>query len=303
MQSKRQTSSYLKTRFREIGIQPNARFGQNFLIDLNLIDVLVNAAAIDSNDVVLEVGTGTGSLTGKLAKRAKHVITVEIDKQLSQLAQEELIEATNITFLTNDALRNKNNLSNELLDTIREALDVEPRPGFKLVANLPYCVATPVISNLLMSEFMPDSITVTIQKELADRLIAVPSTKDYGSLSVIVQSLCFAQIVRELPPSVFWPQPKVNSAIIQLILDRQKLDRISDLSFFHHFVRRLFLHRRKFLRSGLVGAWKGELTKQDIDELMAAMELGPNSRAEELTIEQILKLSDLCQEKLKQAEA
>ena len=160
---------------------------------------------------------------------------------------------------------------------------------FKLVANLPYAVATPIISNLLGAETVPASMTVTIQKELADRIVAVPRTKDYGSLSIWVQSQCYAAIVRELAPSVFWPRPKVNSAIVQIVLDHHRRQQIGDLAGFHDFTRGIFLHRRKFLRSSLISSQK-QLTKSDVDALMEELELGPESRAEELSIDQMLNL-------------
>ena len=291
MKSARQTISYLQQRFREIGIRPNTRHGQNFLIDLNLIEFLAYSADIQKNDVVLEVGTGMGSLTAKLAERACQVVTVEIDEQLSNLAQEELSAADNVTFLQQDALRNKNSLHENVLDTVRQKLSEGEGRAFKLVANLPYNIATPVISNLLLSDPYPDAMTVTIQKELADRLTASPSTKDYGSLSVWVQSVAFTAILRELPPSVFWPRPKVTSAIVQIVSDPQKRAMITDLGFFHRFVRTIFLHRRKFLRGSLLSAHKHELDKPDVDAIMRALEFGTDSRAEQLSIEQLYQLS------------
>ena len=164
MKSKRQTLSFLQSRFREIGIRPNTKHGQNFLIDLNLVDFVAEAANIQPNDVVMEVGTGTGSLTAQLAERAAEVITVEIDQQLHNLAREELFEVDNITFLQQDVLKNKNNFAPNVLDVIAERVTADR--GFKLVANLPYNVATPVMSNLLLLDTYPDSMTVMIQKEL-----------------------------------------------------------------------------------------------------------------------------------------
>jgi 16S rRNA (adenine1518-N6/adenine1519-N6)-dimethyltransferase len=292
MKTQRQTVSFLRQRFREIGLRPDTRHGQNFLIDLNLVDFLSRVADIEPNDVVLEVGTGTGSLTGRLAERAAAVITVEISEQLSQMAQDVLRDASNVVFLQRDVLKNKNTIDPVILDIVRVHVGAGPRRRFKLVANLPYNVATPVISNLLLADPYPHSMTVTIQKELAERITAAPGTKDYGSLSVWVQSVCFAAILRELPPSVFWPRPKVTSAILQIVSDPQKRSAIPDLPFFHAFARGLFLHRRKFLRGSLAAMWKDKLNKTDIDAIMSAMQLGPDSRAEQLTVPQI---QSLCQ--------
>ncbi len=290
MASHKQTVSFLRGKFQEIGFRPYAKHGQNFLIDLNLLDLLVRTADVQPNDVVLEVGTGTGSLTVRLAEQAGAVVTVEIDPHLAQLASEQFDPGAPITLLRQDALRNKNNFAPLVLDTIRTHIANIPGARFKLVANLPYSVATPVISNLLKSDLPPISMTVTIQKELAERLVATPRTKDYSSLSVWVQSQCQATIVRELAPTVFWPRPKVTSAIVHLVLDPAKRAAIHDLDQFHAFVRGVFLHRRKFLRSALLSAFT-ELDKPTVDRVMEQLQLGPETRAEELTVEQIHALS------------
>ena len=296
--SQRQTLTFLTRRLKEIGIQPNSRHGQNFLIDLNLVQLLVDSAELDERDVVLEVGTGTGSLTALMAQRAGHVITVEIDAALHQLAREESVDYENITFLHMDALRNKNNLRPELIEKVQEQLAAIPSSRFKLAANLPYNIATPIISNLLLTPMTPVSMTVTIQKELADRIIAPPSTKDYSALSVWIQSLCHAEIVRVMPPTVFWPRPKVNSAIIKIVPDEKLRSRIPDLEFYHQHVRAMFFHRRKFLRSVILSAYKGKLDKPAVDEIMESQHLGPTSRAEELTIDQMLSLAEAVRDRL-----
>ena len=226
----RQTKTFLLERFREMGIRPATRHGQNFLIDLNLVQLIIDAADITADDVVLEVGTGTGSLTALMAERAAAVVTVEIDAHLFELASEQLIDLPNVTMLQFDALRNKNNFDDRVMDAVGEHLTAAPDRRFKLVANLPYNIATPVISNLLLARHVPHSMTVTIQKELADRIIAAPSTKDYSALSVWIQSQCTAEIVRLMPPSVFWPEPKVTSAILHIVVDPAKRARIKDLT-------------------------------------------------------------------------
>jgi 16S rRNA (adenine1518-N6/adenine1519-N6)-dimethyltransferase len=295
--SARQTSSFLRQRFAEAGIRPNTRHGQNFLIDLNLVRLLADAADLDRRDVVLEVGTGTGSLTALLAERAAAVVSVEVDRQLHQLALEELSELPNVTLLCQDALKNKNQLQANMLETVRQRMADVPHSRFKVAANLPYSVATPVISNLLAWPLVPDSITVTIQKELADRIMARPSTKDYGALSMWIQSQCEIELIRELPPSVFWPRPKVTSTILQIRPRPEKRRAIRDPVFFHQFVRALFLHRRKFLRSELVAAFK-QLTKPVADQIIAGQGLSPDARAEQLTWEQALALAEVVQSRI-----
>ena len=287
-----QTQSFLIRRFAEVGLEPNTKHGQNFLIDLNLARMLVDAAQLEAQDVVLEVGTGTGSLTSMVAPLVAAVVTIEIDARLHQLASEELIDFENVRLLCQDALRNKNNFDPRLLAALRDELAAEAGRRLKLVANLPYNIATPVISNLLAGELVPDSMTVTIQKELGDRIMARPSTKDYSALSVWMQAQCAIELVRVMPPTVFWPRPKVNSAILHIVVDRQRRDRIPDLAFFHEFVRAMFFHRRKFLRSELASAFKGQLTKTDADEIMRSLDMGSTTRAEELNVDAMLRLCE-----------
>src|SRR5687768_3876197 len=229
MPAPRQTVSYLVGRFREVGLRPDARHGQNFLVDLNLLELLARTADPGPNDVILEVGTGTGSLTGMLAESAAAVVSVEIDEHLHQLASEALFDCENVTLLHQDALRNKNHIHPNELAALHEKLAEAPGRQLKLAANLPYSIATPIVSNLLSTEMTPVSMTVTIQKELAERMTARPSTKDYSALSVWVQSLCDAEVIRVMPPSVFWPRPNVESAIVHIVPQDEKRRRIPDV--------------------------------------------------------------------------
>jgi len=292
----RQTLSFLMRRFKEAGIRPRVKFGQNFLIDLNLLHVLFEAAAITRDDVVLEVGTGTGSLTALLAGRAAAVVTVEVDPQMFQLASEELHRCDNVVMLQVDALKNKNRISPAVLDGVRAQLAAGQGRRLKLVANLPYNIATPILSNLLDEDIPPLSMTATIQKELADRITARPGNKDYSALSIWIQSQCRVEILRVLPPEVFWPRPKVSSAFIQITPDETLRRRIADRAFFHDFVRAMFLHRRKFLRSQLAIAAKDRLDKPEVDALLARQNLPGTLRAEQLDVEAMLALGEAVRE-------
>ena len=293
MSVQRQTVSFLKQRFADVGLRPDSRHGQNFLIDLNLVDILVAAGQLAKQDFVLEVGTGTGALTARIADEAGFVLSVEIDEHLHQMASEELFGRTNVELLKQDVLKNKNRLEANVLDRISQGLAQPGISSFKFVANLPYNIATPLISNLLKTDTVPDRMAVTIQKELADRIVAGPNTKDYGALSVWVQSLGHAEILRVLPPTVFWPRPKVHSAIIVVVPDPAKRKQIPEIQEFNTLVRALFLHRRKFLRSNLLDALKGRLGKPEVDKIMERRGLGPDSRSEQLSVEEF-RLLYLC---------
>lgn len=287
----RQTVSYVANRLKAAGLRPVNRFGQNFLVDLNLIDLIARSADIGPRDVVLEVGTGTGSLTARMAKRAAMVVTVEIDENLAELARQEFATLPNVTLLQTDALKNKNTLHPDVVRTVQESLArVGPEARLKLVANLPYNVATPIISNMLQFDPVPERIVVTIQRELADRITAQPSTKDYSALSIWVQTLAVPKIVRVLPPSVFWPRPKVHSAILQIDPSDELRARVPDLDFYHRTVRALYFHRRKFLRSVIVSAMKERMDKAQVDQVLADLGLSPTARAEELSVEQTIEL-------------
>lgn len=293
MTEHRQTASYLSKRLAAAGLRPVSRYGQNFLIDLNLVDLIARSAEMRKNDVVLEIGTGVGSLTSKLADQAGAVLSVEIDENLHRLASEELDGRPNVRLVHGDALKNKNTLRPDIMEQIRDAMSrIGEDARFLLVANLPYNVATPIISNLLLETPPPDVMVVTIQKELGDRMVAEPKTKDYGALSVWIQSLCKAEVVRVLAPKVFWPRPKVHSAIIRLDLVPEWRDKFVDLKHFHQLTRALFFHRRKFLRSVAISAMKGKLDKSQVDEVLQALGHGETARTEELSVQQVQTLAE-----------
>ena len=207
---------------------------------------------------------------------------------MADLAAEQLVDCDNVTLLRQDALRGKHRLDATLCATVAEQLAADADRRFKLVANLPYNVATPICANLLALERPPVSMTVTIQKELADRFVAKPRSKDYGALSVWIQAQARPRIVRVMPPQVFWPRPKVHSAIVHVSLTPQRRAAIADLSAFHEFTRAMFAHRRKYLRSVLVSAFKGRLGKPDVDAVLKEFGLGPSARAEELEVSLIV---------------
>jgi 16S rRNA (adenine1518-N6/adenine1519-N6)-dimethyltransferase len=297
-----QTRSYLMKKFEAMGIHPQTRLGQNFLIDLNLLRLLHEAGNIGKNDVILEVGTGTGSLTAPMSDKAAAVITIELDPVMQDLAKQELFGRKNIRLLKFDILKNKNRLREEVLEAVRDELALPGIDGekrqFKLVANLPYSIATPLISNLLLIDTPPSLMCVTIQKELADRIVAKPQTKDWGALSLWMQAQCSVEIVRIMPPTVFWPRPKVESAIVRLTLDEKRRKKIPDLKFYNEFCRAIFFHRRKFLRAELCSAFKTTIPKERIDGIMDDMQFAATTRAETLPLKTMQRLCELCRQEL-----
>ena len=294
----RQTVSFIRNRFDEAGLRPVTRFGQNFLVDLNLLELLARSGEVGGDDVILEVGTGLGSLTALVAPAAAEVVTVEIDPHVFMLAQEELAVHENVTMLQQDVLRNKNSFAQNVLDTLKEKLAVSANRRLKLLANLPYNVATPIISNLLRTDLNPNLIVVTIQKELGDRIVANPGTKDYGALSIWIQAQADAEIVRVMSPKVFWPRPKVLSAIVSIRPNEEKRSRIPNLEYFHWFTRAMFFHRRKFMRSVILSAFKKRLDKPTVDEVMSEMSLGADARSEQLSVEEMIQLGELLRDRL-----
>ncbi len=289
----RQTLSYLRTLFEERGIKPKNKLGQNFLIDLNLLDLLLRAAELTPEDLALEVGSGTGSLTVRLTEQAGAVVSVELDPAFASLTAEAVAERLNVVLLHSDVLKNKNELSPAVLEAVRELGAKVGTKRTKLVANLPYAVAVPVISNLLLSDVAVERMVVTVQWEIAERLLARPGTKDYGALAVLVQSLAHVELVRQLPPAVFWPRPQVSSAIVLVRPDAALRQHVGDPLRFRNFLRDLYVHRRKNLRGALVSMPGSKLEKPEVDARLAELGIEGTLRAETLGKEEHLRLCEV----------
>ncbi len=290
--SPRQTLSYLRNLFETRGIQPKNKLGQSFLIDLNLLDILVQAAELTPSDLVLEIGSGTGGLTARLADQAGAVLAVEIDPAFVDLLGETL-DRPNVRIVHADVLKNKNEINAEVVGRLEEMKRLSGWKALKLVANLPYAVAVPVIGNLLISNLSFERMVVTVQWEIAERLLAEPGTKAYGSLAVLVQSLADVSLIRRLPPSVFWPRPKVASAIVLIRPNQGKRDRVGDVMRFRRFLRDLYVHRRKNLRGALVGLPGRRREKAEVDRLLDQLGIAGTLRAEMLDVEQHSRLCEV----------
>jgi 16S rRNA (adenine1518-N6/adenine1519-N6)-dimethyltransferase len=198
----------------------------------------------------------------------------------------------NVQVLKCDALAGKHTLNPEVMRTVGAARGAKPGRRLKVVANLPYQIATPVISNFLVHpELVPELMVVTVQRELAERLCAQPGSAAYGAVSVVVQALADVSIIRFLPPSVFWPPPKVDSAVIAIRSNPVKRAAVGDVAWFHELVRRVFLHRRKYLRHALAGIWRDSWTKSDVDTWLEAQGYSGQLRAERLDFEEFRELA------------
>jgi 16S rRNA (adenine1518-N6/adenine1519-N6)-dimethyltransferase len=306
--SPRQTLSYLRTLFEERGIQPKNKLGQNFLIDLNLLDLVLRSAEISSADLVLEVGSGTGGLTMRLLEHAGAVVSVEIDSAYFSLTEEAVnnhfalfppepgragTPRENVRLIHADVLAGKNTLNPDVLQAVPELSSQATTTNVKLVANLPYAVAVPVLANLLLSDLHVERMVVMVQWEIAERLTACPGSHAYAALAVLVQSLADVTIVRRVPPASFWPRPEVDSAIVQIRPDPARREHVGDVVRFRNFLRDLYVHRRKNLRGALAGLPNGRLPKAEVDSKLAGLDINGTIRAENLDLEQHLRLSQV----------
>ena len=288
----RQTRTHLIELFKKHGFNPRGDLGQNFLIDLNIIEFVVREAELTKQDIVLEVGSGTGGMTTFMAIEAGHVVSVEYDTNMYQLAHNQTEYLDNVTLLNVDALKTKNQIQPVVIEELRKRLKEFPGSGIKLVANLPYNIATPLISNLVATELPWERIVATIQLELAERMIATPGRGKYGSLSVWLQSQCKVKLIKRMSPKVFWPRPQVDSAVVKIAPQPEKRDLIKDRAFFHDFVRRVFHQRRKLLRGVVCGMYRKQLSKPAVDALMAEEGLSKEDRAEEMEVDQLVSLAN-----------
>ncbi len=291
MQSKHQIRELLDS----AGVRPNKRFGQNFLIDLNLMRLLIDTANIQNNDVVLEVGPGTGSLTQAIAEKAGFCVSVEIDAVLANIAKGQLADKSNVEIIAADVLKNKFEIEPVVIDALNRARAIH-NGRLLLVANLPYIAATPLIINLVTGPVIADAMFVTIQKEVADRMISQPGIKDYGILSILMAATGEAKHIRTLKPTVFWPQPQVNSAFISYVRDPEKVKAIKSVEMLSRVAGALLQHRRKMLKSccKLTADQLGEI--KNWPEIFNQLNIDPEIRPDNLTPEQFVAIANLCWE-------
>jgi 16S rRNA (adenine1518-N6/adenine1519-N6)-dimethyltransferase len=273
------------------GVGPNKRLGQNFLIDLNLMRLLVDSAGIERDDVVLEVGCGTGSLTEGLAEKAGKVVCVEYDKTLAPIARRQVEGLGDVEIINADALENKNTFCLAAAEVVCEARE---RLGGRvlLVANLPYNVAAAVMANLIVGPLVVDAMYVTVQREVAERMAAGAGDKRYGVLSIVMAAAGVAKIFHKLPASVFWPRPQVESAMVKFVRDEEKLARIKDAGVFRDVVSLFMGHRRKMVK-GCVKFAEGSLAEvEDWGEIFDKANIDATKRPEQLSCEDYIAIAN-----------
>ena len=266
------------------GFNFQKKYGQNFLIDTHVLDKIIGAAQIGPDDFVLEIGPGIGTMTQYLAEAAREVIAVEIDTKLIPILQDTLKEYDNVTVLNEDILK---------VDIRKIAEEKNGGKPIKVVANLPYYITTPIIMGLFESEVPLDSITVMVQKEVADRMQVGPGTKDYGGLSLAVQYYAEPYIVANVPPNCFIPRPAVGSAVIRLTRYQEKPVKVNDASFMFKIIRASFNQRRKTLQNGLYNSSELRIPKEKTVAALEEMGLTPTIRGEKLSLEEFALLSDI----------
>lgn len=283
-------STYRNTKdvVEKYGFKFSKSLGQNFLIDSNIIDKIINGARITEDDYVVEIGPGIGTLTREISKIAKKVVAVEIDKKLIPILKDTLSECDNVEVVNEDVLKV------DIKELVDEKLDSKP---IKLVANLPYYITTPIVMKFLEEDIKVSDIVVMVQKEVADRMSAVPSTKDYGSLSVAVQYYCEPHIVAKVPRSMFIPQPNVDSTVIALRSHEEIKQDLKDKDLFFKVVKAAFSKRRKTILNA-ISSYDIDLSKEEVKQVLEEASIDAKRRGETLSIDEFANLANKVYDKL-----
>ena len=259
------------------------KFGQNFLIDEHVLDKIIRAAEITKDDYVLEIGPGIGTMTQYLACAAREVTAVEIDRALIPILEDTLKEYDNVSIINEDILK---------VDIAALAKEKNGGRPIKVVANLPYYITTPIIMGLFESHVPLESITVMVQKEVADRMQVGPGTKDYGALSLAVQYYAEPYIVANVPPNCFIPRPNVGSAVIRLTRYQEPPVQVKDPKLMFKLIRASFNQRRKTLQNGLNNSPEISFSKEEITKAIESLGVSPSVRGEALSLEQFAQLAN-----------
>ncbi len=269
---------------KKYNIKFQKKFGQNFLIDTHVLEKIISASNVTKSDFVLEIGPGIGTMTQYLCENAREVMAVEIDNNLIPVLADTLSAYDNVTVINEDVLK---------LDINKIVREHNGNNAIKVVANLPYYITTPIIMGLFESHVPLDSITVMVQKEVAQRMQATPGTKDYGALSLAVRYYSDALIVANVPANCFMPRPSVGSAVIKLICHSDAPVKTDNEQFMFNVIHASFSQRRKTLQNGLANDSRLDISKKEAADAISQMGLTDNIRGETLTLEQFAELSNI----------
>lgn len=283
------------------GLRPQHQFGQNFMVDERILTAIADAGKIEPHDVVLEVGPGVGNLTRLLSQRARAVLAVDIDRKLMPAAQRYHAELTNVSWLNADVLAGKHEVNPDVVSALRTLLTQDPDSGLRLVSNLPYNAASPLVAELLVllwrTHHAADQtplplkrLAFTVQWEVAERMAAAPDTSDYGPLGILIQLMANVEIIRKIPPGAFWPPPKIHSGLVAVTPDIEKIRAIPDVLALQSMLSGLFSHRRQTLLNGLKH-YLGEKMSQELAALITQSGIDLTRRPEAILPRQFLQLS------------
>ncbi len=310
------TKSMLKELFRERGVYLKRRWGQNFLIDQNILQFIIKSSELNRNDVILEIGAGTGSLTRMLAEKAGYVFAVEMDHKVFEILGETLRNFSNVSLINRDILKSKHHIHPEVVETITDYIQSNgcalEKHCIKVISNLPYYISTPVIIDLLQGVLPIKLMVLTLQRDVTNRLVASPATKDYGRLSIFTKLYADVKVLKKLPPDVFWPAPLIESAIVKMEVNRNKYsDRLQDSNRLQDVINAIYVSRRKTILNNLLSfcsraddkkiAWEAssasttdssERMREDLISILKKIGIKPGSRGEELDIEKLIELSN-----------
>jgi len=266
----------IKEELKKNNLRPQKKFGQNFLIDGNIADIIINTLNIKKSDVIVEIGSGLGSLTHLIAAEAKKVIAVETDTKLLDISKDLLSAYNNIEFINKDILKTSFNI----------------HENYKVVGNIPYYITTPVILFLLDIIPRPELFVLMIQKEVAQRLTAKPGSKAYGSLSIFVQYRCRVEIVKYIKKTAFYPQPDVDSALVKFTLLHEPPVKVKNEKLFFGIIQAGFMYRRKMLINAISRYSNLGIAREELEKAFKYLKLSPSIRAEKLSMSELADLSN-----------
>ena len=276
--------------FKQRQLRAKRLLGQNFLIDHNILNYICNAGELAPSDIVLEIGAGTGLLTEHLARSGAEVVAVEIDRNLFDIAHQYVGQEPNVRILCCDIHGKRHRINPEVEAALEQA--IAPERPLKVIGNLPYCISTDLVVSLIEMQWSVERMVLTVQEEFADRMLAAPGSRCYGLLTVLLGARADVERLKDLPPSVFWPVPRVGSAIVRVRPVPERLEQITDYTRFKYLAKVLFSQRRTTAARALKGMIRPRLSKQQIMSALCSAGMNERVRADRLSPAQTVALSN-----------